>query len=71
MEKTVDSTVIANPRQLCKGKNTGTYARFTIHAFDRKSLEDQLNQDIDVALEDVDPLEHFVHERCRVDIIKI
>ncbi|KAG0139930.1 hypothetical protein CROQUDRAFT_665841 [Cronartium quercuum f. sp. fusiforme G11] len=68
--KIVDSTVIANPRQLCKGKGTGTYARFTIHAFERKSLEAQLAQK-DVPLEDIDPLEHNVWERCRVDLVRI
>lgn len=68
--KAVDSTIIVNPRQLCKPKGTGTFARFTIHSFDRESLKnnqnDQLNDD-----DEEEGLEHLLFERCRVDIVKL
>ncbi|KAI9620569.1 hypothetical protein KEM48_008106 [Puccinia striiformis f. sp. tritici PST-130] len=40
--KSIDSTVIINPRQLCKSRATGTFAKLTIHDFNKQSLENAI-----------------------------
>ncbi|MBW0519102.1 hypothetical protein O181_058817 [Austropuccinia psidii MF-1] len=65
--KAIDSTVIVNPRHLCKGKGVGTYARFTIHPYDPQSLQNAMMETNDQD----EKIEHFLFKRCRVDIVKI
>ncbi|OAV93427.1 hypothetical protein PTTG_01590 [Puccinia triticina 1-1 BBBD Race 1] len=65
--KSIDSTVVVNPRQLCKPRGTGTFAHLTIHDFNRESLLEALAQ----TSEDDDGLEHLLFERCRADIVKL
>ncbi|PLW09206.1 hypothetical protein PCANC_20871 [Puccinia coronata f. sp. avenae] len=65
--KAIDSTVVVNPRQLCKPRGTGTFAHLTIHDFNRQSIENAIAQ----TSEEEDGLDHILFERCRVDIVKI
>lgn len=68
--KIVDSTVIVNPRQLCKGQGTGTYARFTIHGPEKSNLEAEILRGNETP-DEIEPIEHNIWERCRVDLIRI
>ncbi|KAA1101900.1 DNA-directed DNA polymerase alpha subunit pol12 [Puccinia graminis f. sp. tritici] len=65
--KSIDSTVVVNPRQLCKSRGTGTFAHLTIHSFNHQSLAAALAQ----SNEDEDGVDHVIFERCRADIIKL
>ncbi|KAH9472656.1 hypothetical protein Pst134EA_003261 [Puccinia striiformis f. sp. tritici] len=76
--KSIDSTVIINPRQLCKSRATGTFAKLTIHDFNKQSLENAIisnnsnsvHQLGDLA-ENEEGLEHIIFDRCRADIVKL
>ncbi|CAH7686099.1 DNA polymerase alpha/epsilon subunit B-domain-containing protein [Phakopsora pachyrhizi] len=66
--KAIDSKVIANPRQLCKGKGIGTFLRFTIYPLDEENLKEINCIKDSNELQEVD---HKICQRCRVDIVKI
>ncbi|KAL7415252.1 DNA polymerase alpha subunit B N-terminal-domain-containing protein [Mrakia frigida] len=66
--KIVDSVVVVNPARLTQHHSGGTFARMVIHPSPREALEGGVRAGSGGEDEN---LEHFVHQRVRVDIVKI
>ncbi|KAF9365039.1 DNA-directed DNA polymerase alpha subunit pol12 [Mortierella sp. NVP85] len=68
--KAVDNIVIVNPNQLSKGQSGGTFARFTIHPFAQDVLDDSVEM-MKEGIEGSESMEHRLHKRCRVDLLRV
>ncbi|KAM0788694.1 hypothetical protein ACM66B_002791 [Microbotryomycetes sp. NB124-2] len=69
--KIVDSTVIVNPAFLTKGDGAGMFAKLTIHPLAKTRLEQTIAEAQASGDEYASLMEHEVHSRCRVDLIRI
>ncbi|KAK4055754.1 DNA-directed DNA polymerase alpha subunit pol12 [Microbotryomycetes sp. JL201] len=69
--KIVDSTVMVNPAFLTKGDGAGTFAKLTIHPIAKTELEQRIAEAEQSGDEYASLMEHEVHSRCRVDLIKV
>ena len=57
-------TLVVNPGQLAKGSSGGSYAEMSIHPFDEILLRD-------AKIAGKESMEHSVHARSSVNILKI